>query len=117
MKALKDILFRVSIDAVQGELDRPVVAIAFDSRKVVPQGMFVAQAGENFDGHRFIDQAIKTGATTVVCEVLPELMQADAYVVLGTVDWPWVRWLPTFMMLQAQSFGWLASPEPTEKPP
>ena len=77
MKTLKDILFRVSIDAVQGELDRPVVAIAFDSRKVVPQGMFVAQAGENFDGHRFIEKAIKTGATTVVCEVLPELMQAD----------------------------------------
>ena len=84
MKALKDILFRVSIDAVQGELDRPVVAIAFDSRKVVPQGMFVAQAGENFDGHRFIDQAIKTGATTVVCEVLPERMQADVtYVRVG----------------------------------
>lgn len=84
MKALKDILFRVSIDAVQGELDRPVVAIAFDSRKVVPQGMFVAQAGENFDGHRFIDQAIQAGATTVVCEVLPELMQADiTYVRVG----------------------------------
>ena len=75
MKTLKDILFRVSIDAVQGELNRSVVAIAFDSRKVVSQGVFVAQAGENFDGHRFIDQAIKSGATTIICEVLPEVTQ------------------------------------------
>lgn len=75
MKTLKDILFRVSIDAVQGELNRSVVAITFDSRKVVSQGVFVAQAGENFDGHRFIDQAIKSGATTIICEVLPEVTQ------------------------------------------
>ncbi|MDP3994980.1 MAG: UDP-N-acetylmuramoyl-L-alanyl-D-glutamate--2,6-diaminopimelate ligase [bacterium] len=42
--------------------------IEFDSRKVKPGYTFVAIRGLNYDGHDFISQAIKNGATGVVGE-------------------------------------------------
>ena len=42
--------------------------IEFDSRKVRPGYTFVAIRGLNYDGHDFISQAIKNGATEVVGE-------------------------------------------------
>ncbi|MFI5052642.1 MAG: UDP-N-acetylmuramoyl-tripeptide--D-alanyl-D-alanine ligase [Acidimicrobiales bacterium] len=39
-----------------------------DSREVVPGGVFFALRGAEMDGHRFVDDAIKRGATAVVVE-------------------------------------------------
>ena len=39
-----------------------------DSREVVQGGVFVALRGAEMDGHRFVDDAIKRGATAVVVE-------------------------------------------------
>jgi UDP-N-acetylmuramoyl-tripeptide--D-alanyl-D-alanine ligase len=41
--------------------------IQTDSRKRVKNSLFLALKGENFDGHDFIDQAIKQGATGIIC--------------------------------------------------
>ena len=49
-------------------IERP----ANDSRKVGPNDVFVAIKGEHFDGHLFIEKAVKNGAIAVVCEVMPE---------------------------------------------
>lgn len=43
-----------------------------DSRKVVPNGAFIAIKGEKSDGHLFIETAIEKGAKLIVCETLPE---------------------------------------------
>ncbi len=75
MKFLKDILFRVALEAVRGELDIEIQSIAFDSRAVDSAGVFVAFKGELFDGHRFIDQAIAAGAHAIVCEEFPSQLQ------------------------------------------
>jgi UDP-N-acetylmuramoyl-L-alanyl-D-glutamate--2,6-diaminopimelate ligase len=40
----------------------------FDSRKVEEEDVFVAIKGAAVDGHEFIDSAIKSGATAIVCE-------------------------------------------------
>lgn len=77
MKILKDLLFGVSLEAVQGELGKEVASIAFDSRKIKTNTLFVAQKGEVVDGHDYIDQAIAAGAHIVVCEDLPSSMQTD----------------------------------------
>lgn len=47
--------------------------IVFDSRKVEAGCTFVAIKGTAVDSHKFIDSAIDGGATTVVCEVMPDL--------------------------------------------
>lgn len=49
-------------------LDTEISGIAYDSRKVVRNGIFVAIRGENVNGHDFIADAIKNGAVAVVGE-------------------------------------------------
>ena len=72
MKHLKDILYGVSLQQVIGATNARVEAIAFDSRRVQAGTLFVAVKGTVSDGHQFIDKAIELGATSIVCEILPE---------------------------------------------
>ena len=72
MKALKDILYKVTINAVVGNTSVDVPAIDFDSRKIEKGDLFVAINGLVSNGHEFIDKAIGNGARSVVCESLPD---------------------------------------------
>ncbi len=65
---LKTLSGAISIRQVIGPLDRKVESIAYDSRRVQRNGMFVALRGEKNDGHNFIGQAIEKGATVIVTE-------------------------------------------------
>jgi len=71
---LKDILYKVAIEAVKGSTDIEVNKIEFDSRKIVSDDVFVAIKGTVSDGHDFIEKAINLGATVVVCETMPSLI-------------------------------------------
>jgi len=72
MKQLKDILFGVQIEAIQGSTAQTINAIQFDSRKVGEGDLFVAVKGEQADGHNFIEKAIAKGAAAIVCQEKPE---------------------------------------------
>ncbi len=72
MKLLKDILYKISLKAISGSTDIPVVSIQFDSRKVEPGCLFVAVRGVQVDGHQFIDKAIDAGAVAILCDTLPD---------------------------------------------
>ena len=74
MKLLKDILYKAGLTAVSGDTNVMVNAIHFDSRKVEMDDVFVAISGTQVDGHRFISNAVNSGAKAVVCEILPEVM-------------------------------------------
>lgn len=81
MNKLKDILYKVTIEAVHGSTDLPIEKIEFDSRKVSNNDVFVAIKGSLSDGHQFIDKAISLGASVVVCEDLPAtLLENITYV-------------------------------------
>lgn len=43
-------------------------SICTDSRKIQESALFVALAGENFDGHAFIADVLKRGATGILCK-------------------------------------------------
>jgi len=75
MKILKDILYKVTINAVVGSTSAAVNKIEFDSRKIEANDLFVAIRGTITDGHNYIEKAITDGATSIVCEVLPEMLQ------------------------------------------
>ena len=77
MKLLKDILYKVSVNAVYGDTNVKVAQVDFDSRKVVKDSLFVAQKGISVDGHLYIDKAISLGATTIICEELPIRLEAN----------------------------------------
>jgi UDP-N-acetylmuramoyl-L-alanyl-D-glutamate--2,6-diaminopimelate ligase len=74
---LKDILYKVSIEAVKGSTDITVNKIEFDSRKVQENDVFVAIRGTVSDGHEFIEKAIGLGATAIVCDTLPEVIASN----------------------------------------
>lgn len=81
MKRLKDILYRVSIEAVHGATDVTISKIEFDSRKVESNTAFVAIKGTLSDGHDYIEKAIALGATVIVCEQFPAaIVQGITYV-------------------------------------
>jgi len=77
LKILKDILYKVSVNAVYGDTNVKVAQVDFDSRKVVKDSLFVAQKGTSVDGHLYIDKAISLGATTIICEELPIRLEAN----------------------------------------
>ncbi len=77
MKKLRDILSEAGVENISGNEDMAVANVVFDSRNVQPGDVFVAVSGTQVDGHRFIDSAIKLGAVAVVCEVLPQNLNAE----------------------------------------
>jgi len=77
VKKLKDILYRVAVEAVYGSTDIDINSLVFDSRKVEKNDVFIAVKGTVVDGHKFITSVIEQGATVVVCEDLPENHDKD----------------------------------------
>jgi UDP-N-acetylmuramoyl-L-alanyl-D-glutamate--2,6-diaminopimelate ligase len=49
-------------------LDTVVTGVTYDSRQVQPGHLFAALRGSDFDGHRYIEGAIKRGAVAVLAE-------------------------------------------------
>ena len=74
MDSLQNILYKVALISVHGELDVEIKSVEFDSRQVQQDAVFVAVKGEQVDGHNYISQAIASGATCIVCENLPNEM-------------------------------------------
>ncbi|MGK4567029.1 UDP-N-acetylmuramoyl-L-alanyl-D-glutamate--2,6-diaminopimelate ligase [Flavobacterium sp. 3HN19-14] len=74
MIVLKDILYKVSLEAVKGLTDITIGKIEFDSRKIEENDIFVAIRGAVSDGHEFIETAINKGATVIVCDTFPEII-------------------------------------------
>ena len=65
---LKTLAGAIAVRQVIGPLDRAVESIAYDSRRVQRNGLFVALRGEKNDGHEFTGQAIEKGASVIVAE-------------------------------------------------
>lgn len=72
---LASLLQDVPLQTSTGTLENEINGIAFDSRAVGPDHLFIAVKGTQVDGHAFIDKAIANGASTVLCEILPQTMQ------------------------------------------
>src|SRR5213592_3951018 len=81
---LKTLVAAVSPRQIIGPLDRVVESIAYDSRRVQRNGLFVALRGEKSDGHQFIDQAVEKGATVIVTEHEVQSPRATCLVVENT---------------------------------
>lgn len=72
MAVLQDILYKVNIRSVYGDLGVAVADLQIDSRKVSKGACFIAIKGAATDGHAYIDIAIKNGASSIIAEQLPE---------------------------------------------
>lgn len=86
MKAVSDILIKCNVIDIVGKNDKMVSNIVFDSRKSNVDSVFFAIRGTQVDGHDYIDKAVEQGCRAVVCEQLPENVDADVtyYIVENT---------------------------------
>lgn len=77
----------------QGELvgdDLIIESVSTDSRRLGQVGLFIALKGERFDGHDFVQKAIKSGAKALLVstkqdEVIPQLIVADTEQAMGQI--------------------------------
>lgn len=65
---LRAILQAIPAIRSEGNLDREITGLAYDSRRVTPGMMFFALRGQQADGHAFIPNAVDRGAAAIVCE-------------------------------------------------
>lgn len=72
MMELEKILSGISVISFTGDKKKLIRNIAFDSRNVTEDSLFVAVRGSKSDGHDFISAALKAGASAIICETPPE---------------------------------------------
>ncbi|GKU76998.1 UDP-N-acetylmuramoyl-L-alanyl-D-glutamate--2,6-diaminopimelate ligase [Paenibacillus sp. L3-i20] len=65
---LASLVEHLEYTTLQGDSNTNISSIAFDSREVVPNALFVAISGFTVDGHTFIERAIELGATAILVE-------------------------------------------------
>lgn len=85
MSVLKDILYKVAIEAVKGSTEIAINKMDFDSRKIEKNDVFVAIRGSVSDGHEYIGKAIQLGAVAIVCDTFPETV-ADGVTYIQVKD-------------------------------
>jgi len=67
-KTLNRIIDGLAITDRRGRLDQNISGITADSRMVEEGNLFVAVRGHNSDGHNFVEDALKRGASAVLAE-------------------------------------------------
>lgn len=64
---LKQLIHELETETVEGSLDREVVGVGYDSRRISPGMVFVAIPGKNTDGHQHYRRA-GTGAVAIISQ-------------------------------------------------
>lgn len=78
---LSSLLTHVEYKLLQGTLEKEVSDIAYDSRRVKENVMFVAIEGTVVDGHKFIKNAVEAGSKVIVVEKAVEVDGDDITVI------------------------------------
>lgn len=68
MKELNKLLESIEYEWVQGEKEGSITSLVYDSRKVEEGSLFVCIKGTVSDGHAFVPEVIKKGASVLVVE-------------------------------------------------
>jgi UDP-N-acetylmuramoyl-L-alanyl-D-glutamate--2,6-diaminopimelate ligase len=84
---LKELLKNVRVLRIVGDAEVDITGVNIDSRRIEPGHLFVAIAGTQTDGHKYIPKAIELGAKGILCEQLPETLADDVtYVVVESTE-------------------------------
>lgn len=96
---IRDLLHEISILEIIGDLELEVNGIQFNSRCVKEGDLFIAQKGTVVDGHAYIDECIKKGASAIMIdnhEYLPNtncnvtfILVKDSNEALGKIAHAW----------------------------
>ncbi len=70
---LKELLTGIENFKMKGDEELEIKSIENNSKKVKPGSLFVAIQGYDFDGHKFIDEAIENGAVALMLDMSADL--------------------------------------------
>jgi UDP-N-acetylmuramoyl-L-alanyl-D-glutamate--2,6-diaminopimelate ligase len=85
VKILADIVSKIPVISVVGNLNVPIKSICFDSRKTAPGCLFFAIRGTSSDGHDYIPDVVKRGVSAIVCEKMPDVVRHGiTYIIVGS---------------------------------
>jgi UDP-N-acetylmuramoyl-L-alanyl-D-glutamate--2,6-diaminopimelate ligase len=65
-----------------GEMNKDILGIKHDSRKIKLNELFIAKKGFTKDGHKFINEAIKNGASTILLDEMTETIPGITYILV-----------------------------------
>ncbi len=82
MISLKELLTNIEIKESNYDGDLEIKGIAYDSRQIQPGYLFVCIEGYKTDGHKYINEAIKSGAVAIVGQRKVEAMQQASWIVV-----------------------------------
>ena len=84
---LLDLMEGLNYRCVQGDMDKEISGIVYDSRKAVPPGaLFICIEGAKFDGHDFALSAAGQGAAAVVVSRPVDGLERENVTVIQTED-------------------------------
>ena len=66
---LKKLLAGIENFKTKGDIEIDIKKVVSNSKKVVPNSLFVAVRGYDFDGHQYVGEAIEKGATAVMLDM------------------------------------------------
>ena len=83
---LAEICEELTYTCLQGEMEKEISDIIYDSRKVEKDTVFVCMVGAVVDGHDFVEDAVKKGASALVVEHAVEADIPESCTVLQVED-------------------------------
>ena len=83
---LAEICEELTYTCLQGEMEKEISDIIYDSRKVEKDTVFVCMVGAVVDGHDFVEDAVKKGASALVVEHAVEVDIPESCTVLQVED-------------------------------
>ena len=83
---LQEIISRISPVEVFGTADINVTGVNIDSRSIEKGHLFIAIRGTQMDGHRFIPNAIESGAVAILCEEITDPIDGVTYIKVKSTE-------------------------------
>ena len=84
---LKELLKNINPLHIIGDIEVEITGVNIDSRRIASGHLFVAIAGTQTDGHKYIPKAIELGAKAILCEQFPEtLTDGVTYVSVASTE-------------------------------
>lgn len=74
---LENLIQATETISVHGNMHMEVSLLTYDSRNVSSGAVFFAVKGTQVDGHKFIEDVITKGASCIVCEILPNVLNQN----------------------------------------
>lgn len=81
---LTNLIEKLDYVLLQGETDREISTLVYDSRKITKDSVFVCIVGAVSDGHAYLDQAAEKGAAAVI--VQKDVTMPEGITVIKTAD-------------------------------